>query len=290
MKKNTGLGILALGIVGAIGYFTYKNLTSDDTMVSLPGSKSAGLGTGGDPSIIPGAEETSTPIVASDDSVARGIEDTPSASTTGTTDLSDTGVTDMPGASLVDAQKTIRSAVSELFPYIALSGVGSGANALIRKSASSGADSFFARFAPKTVLGGGLKVLSRSIPVVGSAMFASDVLIGKAGGGTIYNTKEEWEAAGSPDGDYYATNNYDFDFLGKSSSPPANKTGYGINDALDSIAGTSGDTWEQTYHGQKRGTSDIGGASNTYKSSSGAQVALAGISAEDYAEYLANKK
>ena len=76
-------------------------------------------------------------------------------------------------------------------------------------------------------------------------------------------------------------------------APTPSQEGYGSTEsALNAISGSGpGTTWEQTYSATKTGASPSRGIkTEAYKASTGAQVALAGISAEDYAAYLAEKR
>jgi len=160
---------------------------------------------------------------------------------------------------------------------------------LLKKGTTSAAGSFLSRFAAGTGAGAALKVITRAVPVVSGVAFASDMLIGRAGDGgyagvsaptansTIADVvAAQMGAAKTVSGVERVTSNYGSDASYQD-----------LNAIADTPAGT---TWTNTYSSQKKSTSGIVGSTNTYRASSGQQVALAGISASDYAAYLANKK
>ena len=171
----------------------------------------------------------------------------------------------------------------EIAPYAGLGVIGSLANFLLKKGSTASAGSVFTRFGAGSVGGTALRVVSRAVPVVGAVSLASDLLVGRAGdgggmtvlpheGNTVLEDVFNEHMSGIPD--------TKMDYVGSTKS------------ALDEIAGTpAGTVWEQTYSATKTGASPSKGiTTNTYQASTGAQVALAGISAEDYAAYLAEKR
>ena len=284
MKKNTAGGLAMLGAAILGGYYLLSRSQAQTT--DLGGS---GLGTGGNTSLtpstplIPGAEPNSSPGVSSPDSVTKGIEDGDTPSTRGITEVSDSGTYDT-------SASDISSLFGEIAPWAGLGIFNSVSKLFLTKSASAAEGSLLSRIGGGA-LGAGLRISTKVIPVVGSAAFAVEMLTGKAGDGgytgELYDPSNTViaRAAGSIPA---VSSNY-----GMSDTPTLSKpyTGSTIG-ALNVIADTPvGTTWTNTYSATKTGASQSKGiTTNTYKASSGQQVALAGISAADYASYLANKK
>ena len=289
MKKNTAGGLAMLGAAILGGYYLLSRSQAQTTDLG-----SSGLGTGGNTSLtpssltpsaplIPGAESISSPGVSSPDSVTKGIEDGDTPSTRGITEVSDSGTYDT-------SASDISSLFGEIAPWAGLGIFNSVSKLLLTKSASAAEGSLLSRIGGGA-LGAGLRISTKVIPVVGSASFAIEMLTGKAGDGgytgELYDPSNTViaRAAGSIPA---VSSNY-----GMSDTPTLSKpyTGSTIG-ALNVIADTPvGTTWTNTYSATKTGASQSKGiTTNTYKASSGQQVALAGISASDYASYLANKK
>ncbi|MFA5744452.1 MAG: hypothetical protein WC936_06580 [Candidatus Nanoarchaeia archaeon] len=285
MKRETAGGIALLGAAILGGYYLYTKNQSPET-VDLG---SSGLGTGGNTALTPSfvaPENVTSPYVETPDSMTIGIEDDGTAKeNTGLTEISDAGTYDT-SAEKVDGMAFL----GELAPWGGLALVQSASKLLLKKGTTSAAGSFFSRFAAGTGAGAALKVVTRAVPVVSGIAFASDMLIGRAGDGgytgvsapTANSTIEDvvaaqMGAAKTVSGVEKVTSNYGSDASYQD---------------LNAIAGTdSGTTWKSTYSSVKTGTSASKGlTTNTYQASSGQQVALAGISAADYASYLANKK
>jgi hypothetical protein len=285
MKRETVGGIALLGAAILGGYYLYTQNQSPET-VDLG---SSGLGTGGNTALTPSfvtPENVTSPYVETPDSMTIGVEDDGNAKeNTGLTEISDAGTYDT-SAEKVDGMAFL----GELAPWGGLALVQSASKLLLKKGTTSAAGSFFSRFAAGTGAGAALKVVTRAVPVVSGIAFASDMLIGRAGDGGY--TGVSAPAANSTIEDVVAAQ------MGaaKTVSGVGRVTSNYGSDAsyqdLNAIAGTdSGTTWKSTYSSIKTGASASKGATiNTYQASSGQQVALAGISAADYASYLANKK
>ena len=296
MKKEAAGGLAMLGAAILGGYYLLSR--SQAQTIDLG---SSGLGTGGNTSLtppkhaipIPGGESISSPGVSSPDSVTKGIEDSDTPSTRGITEVSDSGTYDTSAGD-------VASLFGEIAPWAGLGIFQSASKRVLTKGASAAEGSLLSRITGG-LLGGALRTATRAIPIVGSVAFASDMLIGRAGDGGYT-------------GEYDPSINTAIDELiaeqmgaAKTvSAVPADRSNYGMSDtptlskpytgstisALNAIAGTPvGTTWTNTYSATKSGASQSKGiTTNTYKASSGQQVALAGISASDYAAYLANKK
>ena len=286
MKKDTAGGLAMLGAAILGGYYLITR--SQAQTIDLG---SSGLGTGGNTSLtpstplipIPGGESISSPGVSSPDSVTKGIEDSDTPSTRGITEVSDSGTYDT-------SEGDIASLFGEIAPWAGLGIFQSASKRILAKGASAVEGSLLSRITGG-LLGGALRTATRVIPGVGSAAFAVEMLTGKAGDGgytgELYDPSNTViaRAAGAIPAD---SSNY-----GMSDTPTLSKpyTGSTIG-ALNVIANTPvGTTWTNTYSATKTGASQSKGiTTNTYVASSGQQVALAGISASDYAAYLANKK
>lgn len=279
MKSKKFGGIALLG-AAALGGLYLMTKTSGKDVTDLGGGSA--LGTGGSTAIVPGAEKPSTPPVYGEDSVATGIEDDDTPENYGAVDYSDSGSTDIPSAVIDKKDNALMDIGLELAPYAGLSIVGSLSNFLLKKGSTAEAGSVFARLGAGSVAGGALRVVSRAVPVIGGMSLASDLLVGRAGdgggmtvlpheGNSVLEDVFNEHMAGIPD--------TKMDYVGATKS------------SLDEIAGTpAGTVWEQTYSATKTGASQSRGiTTNTYQASTGAQVALAGISADDYAAYLAEK-
>ena len=289
MKKETAGGIALLGAAILGGYYLYTKNQSTET-VDLD---SSGLGTGGNTALTPSfvaPENVTSPYVETPDSTTIGIEDDGNAKeNTGLTEISDAGTSDT-SSEKVDKMAFLTNIGAELAPWGGLALVQSASKLLLKKGTTSAAGSFFSRFAAGTGAAAALKVVTRAVPVVSGIAFASDMLIGRAGDGgytdisaptansTIADTvAAQMGAAKTVSGVGRVTSNYGSDASYQD---------------LNAIAGTdSVTTWKNTYSAIKTGSSaSKGSTTNTYQASSGQQVALAGISASDYAAYLANKK
>ena len=301
MKKETAGGLAMLGAAILGGY--YLMTRSQAQTIDLG---SSGLGTGGNTSltppsstppksVIPGGESISSPGVNSPDSVTKGIEDADTPSTRGITEVSDSGTYDT-------SAEDIASLFAEIAPWAGLAVFQSASKRVLAKGASAVEGSLLSRITGG-VLGGALRVATRAIPVVGTVAFASDMLIGRAGDGGL--TWENYDPSNSTLDDVFARHMA----TGEMDAPDTVSAGaaktvsavdrvtsnYGSDasyDDLNAIAGTDpGTTWTNTYSSIKTGASaSKGSTTNTYQASSGQQVALAGISAADYAAYLANKQ
>ena len=288
MKRETAGGIALLGAAILGGYYLYtKNQRTETVDLS-----SSGLGTGGDTSLTPSfvPENVTSPYVETPDSMTIGIEDDGDAKeNTGLTEISDAGTSDT-SSEKVDKMAFLTNIGAELAPWGGLALVQSASKLLLKKGTTSAAGSFFSRFAAGTGAGAALKIVTRAVPVVSGIAFASDMLIGRAGDGgytdiSAYTNNDiikdtataQMQAAKTVSGVEKVTSNYGSD------------TTY---QDLNAIAGTDSETtWKNTYSAIKTGSSASKGlTTNTYQASSGQQVALAGISAGDYAAYLANKK
>lgn len=283
MKKNTAGGLAMLGAAILGGYYLLSR--SQAQTIDLG---SSGLGTGGNTSLtpskplIPGAEPISSPGVNSPDSVTKGIEDSDTSSTRGITEVSDSGTYDTPAGD-------IASLFGEIAPWVGLGVFQSASKRVLAKSASAAEGSLLSRIAGG-VLGGALRTTTKVIPVVGAVAFASDMLIGRAGDGGY--TGERYDPSNTVIEDIVAAQMgaaKTVSAVGRVTSNYGSDASY---DDLNAIAGTAtGTTWTNTYSSIKTGDSQSkGSTTNTYMASSGQQVALAGISASDYASYLANKK
>ena len=299
MKKETAGGLAMLGAAILGGYYLITR--SQAQTIDLG---SSGLGTGGNTSptppsstpakpVIPGADSIGSPGVSSPDSVTKGIEDSDTPSTRGITELSDSGTYDTSAGD-------IASLVGEIAPWAGLGIFQSASKQVLAKSASAAEGSLLSRIAGGA-LGSALRVATKAIPGVGSAAFASDMLIGRAGDGGY--TGEPYDPSNTVIDDLIAQQMAAAKTV---SAVPADSSNYGMSDtptlskpytgsttaALNVIANTPvGTTWTNTYSATKTGASQSKGiTTNTYVASSGQQVALAGISASDYAAYLANKK
>lgn len=288
MKKETAGGLAMLGAAILGGYYLITR--SQAQTIDLG---SSGLGTGGNTSltpptsVIPGGESISSPGVNSPDSVEKGIEDSDTPSTRGITEVSDSGTYDT-------SAEDIASLFGEIAPWAGLGIFQSASKRVLAKSASAVEGSLLSRITGG-LLGGALRTATRVIPGVGSAAFAVEMLTGKAGDGGY--TGELYDPSNNVIADL-------FDAQMAAAEMGAAKTvsavdrvtsNYGSDasyEDLNAIAGTpAGTTWTNTYSSIKTGTSaSKGSTTNTYMASSGQQVALAGISAADYAAYLANKK
>ena len=293
MKKETAGGLAMLGAAILGGYYLITR--SQAQTIDLG---SSGLGTGGNTSLtpssstppkpaIPGAVSISSPGVSSPDSVTKGIEDSDTPSTRGITELSDSGTYDTSAGD-------IASLTGEIAPWAGLAIAQSASKKVLAKGASAAEGSLLSRITGG-LLGGALKTATRAIPIVGSVAFASDMLIGRAGDGGY--TGEPYDPSNTVIDDLIAEQ------MGAAQMGAAKTvsavdrvtSNYGSDasyDDLNAIAGTpAGTTWTNTYSSIKTGASQSKGiTTNTYQASTGAQVALAGISAADYAAYLANKK
>ena len=283
MKKETAGGLAMLGAAILGGYYLISRSQAQTIDIG-----SSGLGTGGNTSFtppkpaIPVAEPIRSPGVNSPDSVTRGIEDADRRSTRGITELSDSGTYDTSAGD-------IASLTGEIAPWVGLGIFQSASKKVLAKGASAAEGSLLSRITGG-VLGGALKTATRAIPIVGSVAFASDMLIGRAGDGGY--TGEPYDPSNTVIDDLIAEQ---MDAAKTVSAVDRVTSNYGSDasyDDLNAIAGTpAGTTWTNTYSSIKTGASQSKGiTTNTYQASSGQQVALAGISASDYAAYLANKK
>ena len=296
MKKGTAGGLAMLGAAILGGYYLLSR--NQPQTIDLGGS---GLGTGGNTSLtpstplipIPGGESISSPGVNYPDSVEKGIEDEDTPSTRGLTELSDSGTYDT-------SADDIASLFGEIAPWAGLGIFQSASKRVIAKSESAVEGSLLSLIGGG-VLGGALRTATRVIPGVGSAAFAVEMLTGKAGDGGY--TGERYDPSNTVIEDLVAQQMAAAKTV---SAVPADSSNYGMSDtptlskpytgsttaALNVIANTPvGTTWTNTYSATKTGASQSKGiTTNTYVASSGQQVALAGISASDYAAYLANKK
>ena len=285
MKKETAGGLAMLGAAILGGYYL---LTRSQAQIIDLGS--SGLGTGGNTSLtppkpaipIPVAEPISSPGVSSPDSVTKGIEDGDTPSTRGLTELSDSGTYDTSAGD-------IASLTGEIAPWAGLAIAQSASKKVLAKGASAAEGSLLSRITGG-VLGGALKTATRAIPIVGSVAFASDMLIGRAGDGGY--TGEPYDPSNTVIEDLVAQQMGAAKTVSAVDRVTSNYGSDASYDDLNTIAGTpAGTTWTNTYSSIKTGASASKGiTTNTYQASSGQQVALAGISASDYAAYLANKK
>lgn len=308
-KKFGGIALFGAAALGGL-YLLSKNSERDVTDLSgLAGGPA--LGTGGSTALVPGTESATTPYTSAEDSIAKGIEDAPDGSLMGDTEISESGVSNMP-ASQIDAMQF------DTVSVLGSAGVAVGAGA---------AGSLAGRLAGGSLLG---RVLSKGLGAVGLALFAGDAydvnkaLTGSEGRG-LYHLTALPELVVNPAGTIaaYATtgstplmsvagqfgqamsglnvaigDTIAETVLGGSKpaetiTPTPSQEGYGsTTEALNAISGSdSGTTWEMSYSATKTGASPSRGiTTNTYQASTGAQVALAGISAEDYTAYLAEKR
>lgn len=283
MKKETAGGLAMLGAAILGGYYLITR--SQAQTIDLG---SSGLGTGGNTSltpptsVIPGGESISSPGVNSPDSVEKGIEDSDTPSTRGITEVSDSGTYDT-------SAEDIASLFGEIAPWAGLGIFQSASKRVLAKSASAVEGSLLSRITGG-LLGGALRTATRVIPGVGSAAFAVEMLTGKAGDGGY--TGERYDPSNTVIEDLFAQQMAAAKTVSAVDRVTSNYGSDASYDDLNAIAGTpAGTTWTNTYSSIKTGTSaSKGSTTNTYMASSGQQVALAGISAADYAAYLANKK
>ena len=288
MKKETAGGLAMLGAAILGGYYLITR--SQAHTIDLG---SSGLGTGGNTSrtppssapskpAIPVGESISSPGVNSPDSVTKGIEDGDTPSTRGITELSDSGT-------YVTSADDIASLFGEIAPWAGLGIFQTASKKVLAKSASAVEGSLLSRITGG-LLGGALRTATRVIPVVGSAAFAVEMLIGKAGDGGY--TGERYDPSNTVIDELVAAQMGAAKTVSAVDRVTSNYGSDASYDDLNAIPGTpAGTTWTNTYSSIKTGESASRGiTTNTYQASTGAQVALAGISAEDYAAYLANKK
>lgn len=288
MKKETAGGLAMLGAAILGGYYLITR--SQAQTIDLG---SSGLGTGGNTSltppsstpptsVIPGGESISSPGVNSPDSVEKGIEDSDTPSTRGITEVSDSGTYDT-------SAEDIASLFGEIAPWAGLGIFQSASKRVLAKSASAVEGSLLSRITGG-LLGGALRTATRVIPGVGSAAFAVEMLTGKAGDGGY--TGERYDPSNTVIEDLFAQQMAAAKTVSAVDRVTSNYGSDASYDDLNAIAGTpAGTTWTNTYSSIKTGASASKGVTtNTYQASSGQQVALAGISAADYAAYLANKK
>ena len=302
-KKFGGIALFGAAALGGL-YLLSKSSGRDVTDLSGLGGGSA-LGTGGSTALVPGTESATTPYTSAEDSIAKGIEDAPDGSLMGDTEISESGVSNMP-ASQIDAMQF------DTVSALGGAGVAVGAGA---------AASLAGRLAGGSLLG---RVLSKGLGAVGLALFAGDAYDIAKGVGTYAESvnpgstsRVEAKLKGVPGvhtslggqailgfgemmsginvaiGDTIAETVLGGAKPAETITPTPSQEGYGsTTEALNAISGSdSGTTWEMTYSATKTGASPSRGiTTNTYQASTGAQVALAGISAEDYAAYLAEKR
>ena len=302
-KKFGGIALLGAAALGGL-YLLSKSSGRDVTDLSGLGGGSA-LGTGGSTTLVPGTESATTPYTSAEDSIAKGIEDTPDAALMGATELSASGVSNMP-ASQIDAMQF------DTVSALGSAGVAVGAGA---------AGSLAGRLAGGSLLG---RVLSKGLGAVGLGLFAGDAydiakgvgayaeginpgsaarvedklkgvsgVEGSLGGQAILGFGQAMSGLNLAIGDTIAETVLGGPKPAETMTPTPSQEGYGSTEtALNAISGSeSGTTWEHVYSATKTGASQSKGiTTNTYQASTGAQVALAGISAEDYAAYLAEKR
>lgn len=318
VSKNTKPFLIFGGLVaGLAGYMYLKNTQKVNKIDLGAGSGSNGIGGSG--------EFYNTPGVDSVDSVATGIED--NVPSVGVVDASDSGstITQNDVVDNLDEPLLSSSDIASLVPYVGLAGSGYVANRILKstavRSSASGAGLL------SKVTRGGLRVaggLSRAIPVVGTGLLAGDVydineMLPNAGGADLYSLIGLGTVAtAGPAGILLAPsaisgarqfgqtmsglNHAIGDTIANAVTPSADvKNNVGNltlispenarkQNSLNYIAGTPGDTWKRTYYAEKTGASASKGlTTSTYQSSSGAQVALAGISPSEYASYLKSK-
>ena len=320
MKKNTAGGLAMLGAAILGGYYLLSRSQAQTT--DLGGS---GLGTGGSTSLTPSSlipgttqETVTTPFYTTPDSMTVGIEDDGGArSLRGLTEISDSGTFDTTAADIDRLKFSVISGLSAGGIASLLTAGGSrvgtkaGASILGRvlgKGVGSAGLALFAGDAYDIAAGlgsinpagvkasaekmGGISgvegtIGGQGILGFGKTMSDANLFIGDSIAGVITGQPAETASSGAVKPLTKVSTNY-----GMSDTPTLSKpyTGSTIG-ALNVIADTPvGTTWTNTYSSQKTGTSGTSGSTNTYKASSGQQVALAGISASDYASYLANKK
>lgn len=301
-KKFGGIALFGAAALGGL-YLLSKTSGKDVTDLTGLGGGSA-LGTGGSTALVPGTESATTPYTSAEDSIAKGIEDTPDAALMGATEISASGVSNMP-ASQIDAMQF------DTVSALGSAGVAVGAGA---------AGSLAGR------LSGGLlgRVLSKGLGAVGLGLFAGDAydiakgigayaesinpgsaarvedklkgvqgVEGALGGRAILGFGQAMSGLNVVIGDTIAETVLGGPKPSETMTPTPSQEGYGSTEtALNAISGSeSGTTWEHVYSATKTGASPSKGiTTNTYQASTGAQVALAGISAEDYAAYLAEKR
>lgn len=301
-KKFGGIALLGAAALGGL-YLLSKSGRAVTDLSGLGGGSA--LGTGGSTALVPGTESATTPYTSAEDSIAKGIEDTPDGTLMGATEISSSGVSNMP-ASQVDAMQF------DTISALGSAGVAVGAGA---------AGSLAGRIAGGSLLG---RVLSKGLGAVGLALFAGDaydiakgvgayaesVNPGSAsrveaklsgvpgvhtslGGRAILGFGEAMSGLNVAIGDTIAETVLSGSKPAETMAPTPSQEGYGSTEtALNAISGSeSGTTWEHVYSATKTGASPSKGiTTNAYKASTGAQVALAGITPEGYAAYLAEKR
>ena len=297
-------GLLIAGIAGYLYLKNSQNITQ--------------MGNGGD--IGGSAGFRSNPGILGVDSTTAGIEDTPTPENVGTNDISDSALANFlknwnKRGNTTDISEPIlsESDINDLAGYGGLFGAGFVANRLLKstavKTASMGAGGL-ARLA-----GGGLKVAgvaSKAVPIIGTAWMLKDVsditgMTADAYGGSIpdysQTIQSNWNGFLNTIGLKDPATGENYPTLPKAGQKTGNimevtnvvnksddvKNNVGVS--LDKIVGnTDSQTWEHTFHSEKTGESlSKGIQTDTWKSSSGQQVALAGITPENYAKYLAEK-
>jgi len=297
-------GLLIAGIAGYLYYQNSQNITQMGNRGDIGGSN----------------EFRSNPGILGVDSTTAGIEDTPTPENVGTNDISDSALANFlknwnKRGNTTDISEPIlsESDINDLAGYGGLFGAGFVANRLLKstavKTASMGAGGL-ARLA-----GGGLKVAgvaSKAVPIIGTAWMLKDVsditgMTADAYGGSIpdysQTIQSNWNGFLNTIGLKDPATGENYPTLPKAGQKTGNimevtnvvnksddvKNNVGVS--LDKIMGnTDSQTWEHTFHSEKTGESlSKGIQTDTWKSSSGQQVALAGITPENYAKYLAEK-
>lgn len=292
-SSKTPFLVAGLALAGLAGYMYLKSNQKINKIDLGAGSGSNGIGGSG--------EFYNTPGVASVDSVATGIED--NVPSVGVVDASDSGSIIAPNDVVDNLDEPLLSSsdITSLAPYVGLAGSGYVANKIIKRNAGrppASGTGFLSKLRK-----GGLRVargVSRAVPIAGTVLLVADgidMFVGRAGDGGY--TGEPYDPSNTVIADFVneqmsgipsnaVTPSADVkNNVGNLNSPVKNVKN---QNSLNYIAGTQGDTWKLTYYAEKTGASaSKGSTTSTYKSSSGAQVALAGISPSEYASYLKSK-
>ena len=298
-KKNNFLPLLLVGGgAGIAALLIAKNSAKPEEDTSLLGG--GGFGGSGDffgnsesvnPTVTPsgGVPMTPNPIILPmlyPDSVDAGIEDIARDDVNlGLTDSSDGGVNPTNYGPADIAQELALYAGVTAGVSAAGYGVKKGATAIknaITKGGGKVATSAAGKVANTATKAGGKAV----------GLTAGKVLktVGKGAGvlGLLGAVDMFFDITGVTDA-HFSQNGLTGNLQGVNTNFSVNTGGITTDKQTSNEVGNMGDTWTKTYESQKKGIEGAKGSTQTWQSSSGNQIAVAGISPADAAKYYESK-
>ena len=300
-KKNNFLPLLLVGGgAGIAALLIAKNSAKPEEDTSILGG--GGFGGSGDffgnsesasPIVNPsgGVPMSSTPVILPmlyPDSMDAGIEDIARDDVNlGLTDPSDGGVNpNNYGPSGVDIAQ-------ELALYAGASAAVGAAGYGVKK-AGTAIKNAGTKAAGKVATSGAGKVANTATKAGGKAagLTAGKVLktVGKGAGvlGLLGAVDMFFDITGVTDA-HFSQNGLTGNLQGVNTSFSVNTGGISTDKQTSNEVGNMANTWTKTYESQKKGVEGAKGSTQTWQSSSGQQIAVAGISAADAAKYYESK-